>query len=120
MYNTTDLRWYTGYSNSLTLNAPHIRAVVGIWGSIEEDKLRNAIDITPNPARDFINLSFTDLEGSYTLKFYDITGKLVLQEELVLFGISEHRMDVNHLPAGLYSLQISNAKSQATYKIVKQ
>lgn len=120
MYNTTALRWYTGYSNSLTLNAPHIRPVVGIWGSISEDQLRNAISITPNPARDFINLAFNDLNGNYTLKLYDITGKLVLQVNLELFGNSEYRLEINHLPAGLYSLQIGNPKSQVNYKIVKQ
>jgi hypothetical protein len=74
------------------------------------------INVYPNPASSAISISFENKEQAnkkwnYTLT--DVLGKIVDQ------GVLHHNtIDMTKIPAGMYQLQISNAQSSFTEKII--
>jgi hypothetical protein len=72
--------------------------------------------VYPNPASSAISISFENKEQAnkkwnYTLT--DVLGKIVDQ------GVLHHNtIDMTKIPAGMYQLQISNAQSSFTEKII--
>ena len=62
------------------------------------------MNIYPNPASEFIRLDIPELgQAEYMLKLYDINGRIVLKEQVLLPG--EVRLS-NGLVPGLYILQV--------------
>ncbi len=120
MYNTTDARWYSGYSNSKTLNSPHIRAILSTTIGVDEAALRANLSVGPNPADDFVNVTFNNVEGNYTLTMMDVTGRVVSNETINVLGQTQHTVDVSGLSAGVYMLNVNNGAASATYKISVQ
>ena len=62
------------------------------------------IAITPNPARNYLNVS-SNTNG--LLELYNITGLIVLQQEL---SVGEQQIETNNLPDGIYICQIKTDK----------
>lgn len=80
--------------------------------SIEDEKLAQ-IKIFPNPTSD--KISFTNLENN-TFKLYSILGK----EMSVQFSSENQEMDISHLRAGIYLLEIRGINhSKRVLKILK-
>ena len=62
------------------------------------------IGIYPNPARDEINITFTDeFQGEIRISIYNQLGQKILNQEV--FG---DRIDISCLVPGLFILEISN------------
>lgn len=66
------------------------------------------LKVAPNPATANINYSFESATGmSGRVQLVDMTGRLLAQEEFsVNVGLQKHELRVNHLPAGMYVLQV--------------
>jgi hypothetical protein len=77
-----------------------------VFESIEENVLDFPLHFSPNPAGDYVIITFSDAGNSrYRMEITDITGKLVLQKENINPGnYTLHRED---LPAGLYTITLS-------------
>jgi hypothetical protein len=75
-----------------------------------EESTRNEVTISPNPARDFVNVAITssgDMEAALTL--FASNGKILFSKQLILMkGLNNIHLDINDLPAGAYHLNISN------------
>ncbi len=93
--------------------------------SVDDNSL-SKLQIYPNPANDFITISFSDLDAKngnindYKLKIFDLLGIGIVQ----ISGISTDkviRMDISKLPAGVYyiSLDSNNGLSSIVEKLVK-
>ncbi len=121
MYYTADpnnpARWYTGFNNSLSVNALWIRAKFFSGIGVEENLLNSNIKVGPNPTSDILNVNFEDLDGEFTLTLTDVTGRVVSVEEVSVFGAGLHTLDVSGLSAGVYMLNINNGKAAVTHKI---
>jgi hypothetical protein len=118
MYNTDDARWYTGYSNSLTLNAPHIRAIAFNPIGLEEEQLENAVRISPNPASTHIDVAIADFTGEINLTICDVNGRLVHDELIDVYDFINRRIDVSDFAGGMYLLTINNGKAQISKRVV--
>jgi outer membrane protein assembly factor BamB len=70
--------------------------------SVEESIETSSIIVYPNPARDFIEIVNNDLIDS-EVKIYSLLG------ELVAIGKSS-RIEIKHLPAGVYFVRIAESK----------
>ncbi len=68
--------------------------------------------IYPNPATDFIDISFTD---DYTILIFDINGKIVYNRRQ-----TENRVNLSHLPKGLFIVKLITRKGYSTHKLIKQ
>ena len=73
----------------------------------------NQIVLSPNPASDYIEIGkpsegFEPSEGS-VIKIYNSFGELVITDVQLLRDVGHlKRIDISHLPAGLYFIQIGN------------
>lgn len=79
------------------------------------------LHIYPQPASDFIRLSFTSDERAFAqANMYDLRGNIVLTKEFsVQPGKNTQEISLSHLPAGCYILKLSQAgKSSAIQKIL--
>ena len=102
----------------------------GFWlGAIEGVVLSNedfssSIETTfyPNPVRDFLNISFTDMEGqNIELVLYDILGREVYKKQITSIANTE-AINLSSLNSGTYLLSIvlQSNNTFKTYKIIKQ
>jgi hypothetical protein len=64
---------------------------------INPDILRSLV-VYPNPARDYINLDFGDLNGLVHVDIYSISGTRIFSEEMNGSG----KISINHLEEGVY------------------
>lgn len=87
---------------------------------ISEIDLESNFVITPNPASNFVNISFTNIthSSSSKLAMYDVSGRLIalLANNTLLKGNSVD-IDISKFPTGLYFINYSNAEGD---KIVEK
>jgi photosystem II stability/assembly factor-like uncharacterized protein len=79
---------------------------------IEEQLLKDAISVYPNPAVDIVNLSINStVVAEYTVRIIDITGKIV-QESIIdcQVGRNTFTIDASNITSGSYNLNISDGK----------
>ena len=89
-------------------------------GLFSKDAVSNGFSIYPNPANNKLYITFDDPEMSaYYIRISDAAGRTMymLPRPLLQSGI-----DISKLPAGIYSLQLTNEKTKTTTtgKFVKQ
>jgi hypothetical protein len=70
--------------------------------------------IAPNPATDFINISFTSAEKNLQIELVDLFGRKVFQKPF------QNKIDIRNLPQGIYILEIKGATVFYKTKLVKQ
>ena len=70
-----------------------------------------SFDIFPNPASDKINIRFyQDNIGKANILLFNTLGQLVYVDQIFVDNcLSEHVINVDNLPKGLYFLKITNA-----------
>ena len=79
------------------------------------------VEITPNPARNFIRISIPNsmFENSYDLTLYDIAGKLVFeQKRLLVSAFNPTIISTNDLPDGIYEMQLKGVDFHKSEKLV--
>jgi len=79
------------------------------------DYLKDKITITPNPSNNYVQIIHTNYLNIYTVKIYDVSGKLVCQENNTL-----DRIDISKLNSGLLFVKIETDKGSVTKKIIKE
>ncbi|MEZ5015398.1 MAG: T9SS type A sorting domain-containing protein [Chitinophagales bacterium] len=68
------------------------------------------INIEPNPAENQLTIHWTDAEPVTRSMLYDITGKVLIENELN--GEQFLQMDISHLPAGWYLIRLYNGNKE--------
>ncbi|MDX9704166.1 MAG: T9SS type A sorting domain-containing protein [Weeksellaceae bacterium] len=81
---------------------------------------KNSLSIYPNPVKGkILNLLYESNEiQPAKVEIYDMTGKLVAQEQLQSNGYFNHKINLNHLSKGIYILKFNSGKYSDTKKIV--
>lgn len=78
-----------------------------------------ALTVAPNPASDMITIRLDQATNSpVALALYDITGKLVASKTYSQSDVFEAVLNVDHLPAGVYTLTVHSGLHTATRKVV--
>jgi len=73
--------------------------------------------ISPNPTQDIIEISTTDnYSGELTISLTDINGRRVMEKTTY----PNRKIDVSHLPPGVYVYTITNDDKRSTGKLVVQ
>jgi len=89
-------------------------------GTVSINKLNNNsnINIYPNPACDFINLSFDICtEGNTTAYVYDVSGRELLKT--IVEPSKEFKIDIRQFQNGFYFLKIENHNKLYTTTFIK-
>ncbi len=110
-------------------NSPNIYVTGGCWVSsqdfnittikynqvqgIEEEQsllTRNlgALEVFPNPAKSFLTIRFPTVIGNRRIQIFDITGKLVKNEEFKSSKVQEVRISLNGIRNGVYFVRAEN------------
>ncbi len=87
---------------------------VGIIG-INEDELAS-YEVYPNPAHDFINVSFNGSHKEVTISLFDLTGRVVYTKTVAPDAESTV-IPVNNMPKGLYLLKLEQNASMRVFRI---
>ncbi len=88
-----------------------------------EDEFVGKIQMYPNPARDFVYISFpADAVGpSFGVSIYNIRNQLIRNFQSTSSATAgPHRLDVSSLESGFYFLLISDGKNQSIHKLILQ
>jgi hypothetical protein len=80
---------------------------------IKEEQVENYFSIYPNPASDVIEISLSKglqplVQANDALKIYNTFGESEIKYEFQITNYENLRIDISHLPAGLYIIQIGN------------
>jgi len=83
--------------------------------AIDNTSFVNQFNVYPNPASDHIVL---DIPGEHVLSatIYDAMGKTVMHTT----NVNENKLDIHHLPSGIYFLKAETAYYSYQSKIIKQ
>lgn len=80
------------------------------------EEIISALNIYPNPANDFINISYqVSKDETAIFNLYDLTGNLI--QESGLKGNTENKIQLNNLDKGIYLIQIKTTKGVITRKL---
>lgn len=100
----------TDVSGCSATSAPVTVTGVGI-GTIQEA----GINIYPNPTADVLNIEMTT-KGNANLIIADVAGSIVMEKTIS----GNERINLQHLPQGVYMLQFIQAGRTSSAKITKQ
>lgn len=84
---------------------------------VAEHNVASAWSVYPNPTSGMLTISSPNNEEVYHACIYDIYGKLIRQE--ILKG-APYKINLQHLPNGVYILKMNNETEVNTFKIVKK
>ncbi|MFN0190312.1 MAG: T9SS type A sorting domain-containing protein [Bacteroidia bacterium] len=73
----------------------------------------NLIIISPNPATDFIQISFLQKENNYEIEITNTLGELIIKKQ------NEDRVDVSSLPNGIYFIKVTENHDSNSQKFIK-
>jgi len=80
--------------------------------------------INPNPSPGLFNLLFQAMAGeTINMKVYDLTGRIVKQQEVVANGFIQNckiSLESNSFARGVYLLHTTNGASRNVFRLVKQ
>jgi hypothetical protein len=82
---------------------------------IEENNLLR-IGVFPNPVNNEITLT-SNMDGTGTINILDVSGRFVLQQKIVVSATQ--KINVQELPAGIYSLIVIIENTQSVIPFVK-
>ncbi|WP_281233931.1 T9SS type A sorting domain-containing protein [Flavobacterium gelatinilyticum] len=77
--------------------------------------LQNALKVYPNPVNDFITIE-TNASAGINLNIYDVTSHNVLSKEI---KTTSAKLNISHLPKGVYMFQFSNETGNSVRKVIK-
>ena len=107
--------WGLGFFNDTTYLTPvGIEPGPGSWKNLNND-----LKISPNPANDYVNITYTLSQSANAEIFvYDLSGTLVMGGNLGFKprGESTSRIDFTTLPAGMYIVRINNSSGKVVKK----
>lgn len=88
--------------------------------SVNEESLMSGVKVFPNPAKELlnVNIDLSESASSLTIRMYNVFGQLVSQRYLGQFQTGNIELDVRHLPAGAYMIQIMDGKAQFTQTVI--
>lgn len=72
------------------------------------------INVYPNPSKDWIKID--GLKESSDVQIFDVTGKLVLQQEYQV----DEMINISSLTVGMYIIKVRNSGGEFSQKIIKQ
>lgn len=104
-------------SNGCTNTSNAVDVMVSTLGNIPA---LEALQITPNPFQDVINLTLrVEQPTDFQLAILTLDGQLLQQRTLTATGLTSERIDLKELPAGTYYFRLSTKEGVVVRRVVK-
>lgn len=87
--------------------------------SVTRQGRTQALQVTPNPAKDWLNVQATGME-TVQVQITDATGRIWQQQHINLNGKTSTAVNIQALPAGAYYLLLKGKQTQQVQQFVKQ
>jgi len=102
------------YSNIVIINT-------GVVGTNQAVLPKDALTLSPNPAKDILQLSLTgDWQGPVQVRLFDLTQRQLLTKQSQKYHTQwNEQLDVRNLPAGTYLLSVEVDGQRGIWKVVK-
>ena len=78
--------------------------------------IANQVTISPNPAKNEINLNSKNLKGNYSIKIYNMTGSLV--KEASYNPANNKSISLSNLTNGVYVIKIEGDNISHSQKLI--
>ena len=97
----------------------HTSTACIVSSTVKNAPLNTGLALYPNPAATTLQLQITGLRGRHTadIRLYNTLGQQVLQQERTLSGADAVTLDLQALPAGLYSVRVVVADVRYTSRV---
>jgi hypothetical protein len=83
-------------------------------------KQEKEIVLQPNPAKDRVELTFYGFEkGKYEIQVYDLLGRKVIHDELLLNGTYSYTLDINNLAVGNFIVKVYDGENEIIKRFTK-
>ena len=87
--------------------------------SISDEELQNQIKLFPNPAKDFVNISFGNLNLSKAqIIISDMQGRKIKTIDKNELSTDQIRVNTSDLSQGIYFVRINSGQFQHTEKLI--
>jgi len=81
----------------------------------------SAINVSPNPTEDFVNVSFRTTEATASIELINAIGQVMIGETISSNGGRFSKsLQLGQLPSGVYTVRVKSGSDYAIRKIVKQ
>ena len=87
--------------------------------AVNQETLQSLIKLYPNPASDYLLISFPNDILYAKIELADPLGKVIINKQIKI-NASEYRFDTDGISDGIYYLSIINGNNKNTYKIIKK
>ena len=128
--NTIKVKWSTGSVGIVNVtekganlcNGTLKTYPVGIWNtSMNNISNENEILLYPNPANNFINIQYLGNSlTNFQVAIFDILGKNILNQNVNVSNKDDQKIDITHLPKGIYVVKITGNNFTASKTISKE
>lgn len=111
--------WVRGNSTVFEYHGPGNKggAMANMTLSSNEFETPISFTISPNPAKDYVNINLRDgLEGA-RVDVYNVLGKRIMSSEISSIN---SRLNVSNWNSGIYLVRVSNGEVSQTKRLVKQ
>jgi len=111
----------SGGDGSTFLNTP-VTLMEGVVNSTNTNGLLENLTVFPNPVQEELTLSLASKENAtYQLIISNLQGQVVISRKMELIsGEQLLAMDVSDIPAGVYSLMVTDGERSSSRKILKR
>jgi len=83
-----------------------------------ENEMHQAYAVYPNPAHKYVSIRMDNEHTNVTLKVIDITGKILMVEEMD--RLTKIDLDISRFKAGMYLINIHSDQLQSVARIIKE
>jgi hypothetical protein len=113
--------WFTQYgitTYDVKTNTNYVICVKGNQSlGMKEEPIQSSIKVYPNPASNYIMISFIENSENPIIELSNSAGQIVLSKEIKLTS-KEYRLNTEKLLDGFYVLTVINGKKRDTFKII--
>lgn len=93
----------------------------GVFGSLDINEIKaEGFVVYPNPAQDYIILTTTEQVNNSTIKCYNVLGQNYDITQLENLNNYQVKLDISHLPSGIYEFSLESVSGMVTKKIIIQ
>ncbi|KAA6302985.1 MAG: Protective antigen [Candidatus Ordinivivax streblomastigis] len=85
------------------------------YSGIENPKASDYFAIYPNPAQGEIGITGNEIRNGSIVQISDISGRIIKTQRL---NVSENRMDISNVPAGIYFVSLQGSNRESVKKLI--
>jgi hypothetical protein len=109
---------FTGFGGSSTGSYTFVQQQLGT-ASVRGIADLGLFELYPNPASDFIYV-LTDTNEKINIRVIDMTGRMIMNNELSSNGFNKTKLDISQLEKGTYGIVVETSNGSETKMFVKK